>query len=265
MRKIRVDELKEGMIASRTICDERGTILVSNGVVLTVSIIERLQNFDVRFIYIQVESNETAKREIAAELRQISDDIYAQQVIKIKENMGMIEGILYPALEKPDVKLFVEKYDELLFKHSLRTAILSLNLGLIKRYNKSQLNNLALGSILHDCGMESFIDLDMEHPLKGYGNLCSNQALDMEAALICLQHHERYDGSGLPFAFGRTQITELAFLVAVVDYYDRFLIRCKDSKKAFFATVEKKGSYFEPGMTDLFGSTLDWHRFYSIS
>jgi HD-GYP domain-containing protein (c-di-GMP phosphodiesterase class II) len=227
------------MASSQTICDERGAILVSNGVILTNSIIRRLKNFDISFIYIQSED---------------------------ENNRGVIEEILYSVSERPDVKVILNQWpkDGLLFKHSLRTAILSLNMGLLKRYNTKKLTTLAMGALLHDYGMDSFIHHDMEHTTKGYAQMYKNQSMDIEIALVCLQHHERYNGSGVPYAFNKTQITELALLVAVVDYYDRLLIEYNDPRKAFFATVEKKGDYFEPGMTDLFGSMLDWARFYGI-
>jgi HD-GYP domain-containing protein (c-di-GMP phosphodiesterase class II) len=267
LRKIRADELKEGMITTQTICDERGTILASNGVALTNSLIKRLKNFDVGFIYIQDEDDRKNNHEFTEDFLDIYDSIDAQRVIKLRENKDVIEDILFPVLAMPDVKMILGKcvQDERLFSHSLRVAIISLNMGLIKKYNRQKLTNLAIGAVLHDCGMDSFIEDDKEHPLAGYAQIYDKQTMDIEIALICLQHHERYNGSGMPFSFSRTQIAELAFLVAVVDYYDRLLIGGNDPRKAFFATIEKKGSYFDPEMTDLFSSTLDWARFYGIS
>jgi HD-GYP domain-containing protein (c-di-GMP phosphodiesterase class II) len=265
VRKIRVDELKEGMITTQTICDERGTILASNGIGLTNSHIRRLKNFNVDFIYIQDDKRDN--REFATAFGDIYDSIDAQRVINFKKNKDGIKDILCPVLAMSDVKLILAKcaQDDRLFKHSMRTAIISLNMGLIKKYNRQRLTNLAIGAVLHDCGMDRFIEQDMEHPLAGFAKIYDKQDMDIEIALICLQHHERYNGSGMPFSFGRTQIAELALLVAVVDYYDRLLIGGNDPRKAFFLTVEKKGSYFDPVMTDLFGSVLDWARFYGIS
>lgn len=260
LKKIRVSELVEGMISDQTICDERGKILISKGIALTNSIITRLQNFDVSYIYIQAEDDK------AREVNLIADTIYEYRIINIKDHLSKIEDILYPVFEVPDVKKIVDilAKDEKLLNHSLRVAVLSLNAALKKRYSNERLTTLAIGALLHDCGMKKFTEDDTEHPIIGYGIINNNQSLSMEVALICLQHHERYNGSGFPFAFRRTQIAEFAFLVAIADYYDRLLIKNSNPKKAFFQTVEKKGIFFEPGIIDLFASTIDWSRFYNI-
>lgn len=275
MGKVAIDQLREGMISDQTVYNNQGLILVGSGVTLTNFIIRQLRNFDIDTVSVKDEEelaqasnpDTISPTKTMAAVRDITDGIWDCRAIAIKKNITAIEEILASALEKPFVQEFIDtcSQDELLLHHSLRTAILSTNMGLIKRYSLDNLEKLAVCTLLHDCGMEKkFNEADLEHPFLGFDKVRKNLDIDMLVALVCLQHHEHYDGSGYPFSFSRTQITEFASLVAVVDYYDRLLIKNVDPRKAMFETIEKKGKFFDPGMIDIFGSTIDWGRIYTL-
>lgn len=280
LKKVAIDDLVEGMISNQTVCNDRGTILVVQGVSLTQSIITRLKNFEIDFIDILDEGDEKESSEapsgipdftpqkVISAVRDLTDNIVDLRAVTIKKNnVAAIEECILLALHKPFVeKLFAAcANDEILYKHSLRTTIFSINMGLAKRYDAARLEQLAICALLHDCGMEKkFRESDVEHPLQGFMKLRDNPEIDMGIALVCLQHHEHYDGSGFPFGFSRTQISELSLLLAVADHYDRLLIRNNDPRKAMFKTIEKKNTFFAPDMIDLFGSTIDWSRLYNI-
>jgi len=273
--KVAIDQLREGMVSDQTIFNDQGLILVASGVTFTNFIIRQLRNFDIETVSVKDEqelvqessANTSAPSKPLAAIRNITDGIFDCQAIAIKKNITAIEEILASALDRPCVQDFMTacSSDEPLFRHSLRTAILSTNIGLIKRYSIDNLEKLAICTLLHDCGMEKkFNETDLDHPFLGFDKLRKNLDIDMLVALVCLQHHEHYDGSGYPFSFSRTQITEFSSLVAVVDYYDRLLIKDVEPRKAMFQTIEKKGKFFDPGMIDVFGSTIDWSRIYTL-
>ncbi len=277
MRKVAIDQLQEGMISDQTVYNEQGIILVASGVSLTNFIIKQLKKFDLETIRVKDEaelvqsSNKYTDtppvQKTIAVMKDITDDILDCRAIAIKKNITAIEEIISLALGMPFVQEIMDNCakDEILFRHSIRTAIFSINMGLIKRYSISNLEKLAICTLLHDCGMEKkFKENDVEHPFLGFEKLRKNLDIDIIVALVCLQHHEHYDGSGFPFSFSRTQIAEFASLVSVVDYYDRLLIKNADPRKAIFKTIEKKNKLFDPSMTELFGATIDWARFYSI-
>ncbi len=275
MSKIAIDQLCEGMISDQTVYNEQGIILVASGVTLTNFIITQLKKFDIETVSVKDKDEliqnlspctSSVKKAIAA-VKDITDDILDCRTITIKKNITAIEEIISSALDKSFVQDIMDTFakDEILFKHSIRTAIFSTNMGLIKRYTIDNLEKLAICTLLHDCGMEKkFKENDLEHSFLGFEKLRKNLDIDMLTALVCLQHHEHYDGSGFPFSFSRTQIAEFASLVAVVDYYDRLLIKNADPRKAMFNTIEKKNKLFAPDMIELFGSTIDWARFYTI-
>lgn len=274
MKKINIDDLKEDMVSNQTIFNERGTILVAQGVSLTDSIIKRLKKINIAFVDIKDEdevpancstSTHTAKQAIAA-VADLSEGLFALKTINVRNNLDTIEKVVHSVLERPFIQEFLEGCagDQILYKHSLRTAILSTNLGLIKGYDELNLQYLAMSAIVHDCGMgKKFIE-DEDHALQGFIKLRENLDVDMVIALVCLQHHERYDGHGFPFSCGRTQISEFARLLAVVDHYDRLLMYNSDPRKALFDTIGQKNVQFDPSMIELFAATIDWPRIYNI-
>lgn len=278
MKKVVIGHLREGMISGQTVCNDRGIILVVEGASLTKSMITRLKSFDIDWINIKDESeNElvqqpniseaTVQKTISA-VKNLTDGIVDCRAVSIKKNISVIETIISSALDLSFVQnaIMTCAKDEILYEHSLRTAIFSTNMGLAKGYNELHLKNLAICALLHDCGMEQkFEENDFEHPFLGFIKLRDNLDIDMLVALVCLQHHEHYDGSGFPFGFSRTQIAEFSSLIAVADFYDRLLIKNSDPRKAMFQTIEKKNTLFDPAMIELFGSTIDWSRFYNIS
>lgn len=274
MKKYIVDDLQVGMISDQTICTDRGIILVGKGICLTDSIITRLKKFKIEEIGIKEESDEViqtsststiiAKKAISTVI-DLTDNIFNCRTLNVKDNIGSIEVVIHSVLKRTFIQEFLGVCDknELLYQHSLRTAILSVNLGIIQKWDSLNLEYLAMCAILHDCGMgKEFKEHDTEHPFLGFTQLRENPDIDMLIAVVCLQHHEYYDGTGFPFAFKRTQIAEFACLLAMVDYYDRLLMKNNDPRKAMFETIGKKNILFDPTMIEVFGSTIDWSRLY---
>jgi len=273
LKKVIIDDLQEGMISNQTIYNERGTILVAQGVRLTISIIKRLKKINIAFIDIQDDEKfsscspftPTAQKAIST-VKTLSSGLFALKTVNVRNNIVAIEEIIHSVLARPFIQEFLESCtdDERLYTHSLRTAILSTNMGLIKGYDNLNLQYLAMSAIVHDCGMGNKFDEDEEHAFRGFMKLRQNLDVDMTITLVCLQHHERYNGTGFPFSCGRTQISEFACLLAVVDHYDRLLMKNNDPRKALFDTIGQKSVYFDPRMVDLFATTIDWPRIYSI-
>jgi len=276
VKKVNVDDLQEGMISVQTICNERGIILVAKGIYLTHSIIQRLKKFNIEMIEIQEEGDEVAQtssvstataKQVLSTVIDIADEAFHYNTLNVKDKIRDIEVVMHSVLKRPFIQEFLgscEK-DQPLYQHSLRTAILSINIGLIQKWDALNLEYLAMCAILHDCGMGTkFIETDTEHPFEGFIKLRNNPDIDMLIAVVCLQHHECYNGSGFPFAFKRIQITDFACLLAIVDYYDRLLMKTDDPRKAMFETIGKKNILFDPGMIEMFSSTINWSRLYNI-
>lgn len=97
-----------------------------------------------------------------------------------------------------------------------------------------------------------------EHSQEGYEILrdTNNPIIDM-AALIALDHHERWDGGGYPGSKNAEEISEEGLIVSLVDVTDALLSnRCYKKAWPFEKVVEiikaGSGSQFKPELVDLF-------------
>jgi len=144
--------------------------------------------------------------------------------------------------------------DAVVLQHSMNVALLSLMMGLRldgylvrerKRLTASRARdvvNLGLGALFHDIGL---LKIDPEalaawkrtgeespewrrHPVLGYRQV--RDQLDPTAAVVALQHHQAWDGSGFPkrrdmqgraVPASGTKIHVFARIVAAADAFDR--------------------------------------------
>jgi response regulator RpfG family c-di-GMP phosphodiesterase len=101
------------------------------------------------------------------------------------------------------------------------------------------------------------------HPTIGHAILKgSNRELFKAAALIALQHHERYDGFGYPQGLTGQNIHVYGRLTAVADVFDALMSDriyrpawSLDAVVAYFR--EQRGRHFDPVMTDIVLDHLD--------
>lgn len=123
---------------------------------------------------------------------------------------------------------------EYLYTHMVNVAILSIVLAYQAGFNKSRLQDLALGAILHDIGLLEFEntisssgeigDKEYEqikrHPVLGVEILEKQKGISSQALSIVLQHHECLDASGYPYGSKASKIEECAQIVGLVNFYE---------------------------------------------
>lgn len=154
------------------------------------------------------------------------------------------------------------------------TKLLALKYGL----PEEEANLLALASPMHDIGKVGISDsilnkpgkltqqeyaLMQTHALSGYEMLKhSSRPILKTAAIIALQHHEKYDGGGYPQGLKGEDIHLYGRITAIADVFDA-LASDRVYKKAW-PLVEivdlfrkEKGGHFDPELTDLFLEHLD--------
>ncbi len=118
--------------------------------------------------------------------------------------------------------------------HSERVVTFSLRLGYELGLEKEVLRDLELGALLHDIGKIGVPDAVLRkpaklsedewekmklHPLHGQKILRNIPFLE-GAARIVAQHHEKWDGTGYPYAIRGEDIDIGARIFAVVDAFD---------------------------------------------
>lgn len=126
-------------------------------------------------------------------------------------------------------------YSEYYLAHAINVSILSTALGINLGVDHKVLKDLALGALLHDIGMtripkkitdkpaaltpDEYNTIKL-HPRLGYKILKEDYFIDEKIAIVALQHHERYNGSGYPQGIEGDNIDYFAQIVSLADVYD---------------------------------------------
>lgn len=265
MRRVPIDKLQRGAKLGKTIFNSDGKVLVRQGTELSGSKADRLSQFGYSSVYITDNlSSDIIDDMISAELRvqsvkevkNVFDsfDMYIQRLnSNSSTNLKEAKRMAYNAtatMSKVAVDIVsdllnkknsfvnmvdIKNKDGYLFQHSVNVAVLSVIFGMKLGLNQKKLEELAIGSLLHDIGY-NFVDynklkdkefLDAEalkvikaHPVEGYNYLKDNMDINAHVRMIVLQHHEWVNGNGYPNRITGKEITDLAKIVAICDTYD---------------------------------------------
>jgi putative nucleotidyltransferase with HDIG domain len=171
-------------------------------------------------------------------LRQTMEDFATKTVIDIQEMSGAVNSIIDEILSNPDILISLSDLgaaDEYTFTHSVSTTVYSLIIANKLGYNRSMLEKLGAGALLHDMGkilldnkiinkIGKLEDEEFEHIKKhtilGYEALKKCVNLTELSRIISLYHHERMDGLGYPTGTPASELHEFSRIVAVADVYD---------------------------------------------
>lgn len=102
-----------------------------------------------------------------------------------------------------------------------------------------------------------------EHTLVGYQLLTSSsRPLLRTAAIIALQHHEKYDGSGYPSGLRGEAIHIYGRITAIADVFDalgsdRVYRPAWDLNKVYDYIRSQSGKHFDPRLVEIFFQNLD--------
>ncbi len=120
-------------------------------------------------------------------------------------------------------------------------------------------------SILNKAGILDATEMDImkTHVSKGYEMLnTSNRPLLKTAAIVALQHHERWDGKGYPNHLEGEEINIYGRITAIADVFDalgsdRCYKNAWSDEEIFQYFKEEKGKHFDPKLVDLFFDHLE--------
>ena len=132
----------------------------------------------------------------------------------------------------------IRQYDTNLFTHAVDACVFALVVGKQQGFDKSRLEHLGTGALLHDIGYLRLPRnlfrkqgvftaqerrLMQQHPRLGIMLLSEAREMSQEVQRILLEHHERHDGSGYPGGLQSLSISPLSEIVSIVDVYDAML------------------------------------------
>ncbi len=132
------------------------------------------------------------------------------------------------------VNFFRKHVSGYLYKHGINTAILSVMVGNTLAMSRYHLIPLAKAALFHDIGLmflndPEYVDVGkasnrekiLQHTTIGYKILSSYEIIKQRETLdAVLEHHEKYDGTGIPFGKKGEDINFYARILQIADAYD---------------------------------------------
>jgi HD-GYP domain-containing protein (c-di-GMP phosphodiesterase class II) len=145
--------------------------------------------------------------------------------------------------QKGLLRIFLQDYppnQEYLCFHVVNTCVISAIIGLSLGYDSSRLLELGTAALLHDVGIIKYLELIYKkkilreeeyakikkHPHTSLEILKDAQGEIAQDIIDAIgQEHERLDGSGYPQGLKDKQISELAQIIGLADFYEAMLHR----------------------------------------
>ncbi|MFN4245586.1 MAG: HD-GYP domain-containing protein [Brevinematia bacterium] len=303
MKKIPIEELKPGMVFSRTVFGDNYEIIAEANVPLTAKDIDRLKKKGVKFVETAGEVKEIVKIKedsVVDDVLEIDTrklDSFHKSLVSTVESIyinykvskeivpdkvqGVVDSILEKVKEVKNKNVFINlvhtsDISKYIPSHAVNTTILGLLLGMEMGLPEQRLRMLATGLILMDIGMiyipmailERESKLTPEeynkirtHTVLGYKAVVQENNFSSEVGRVCLEHHERWDGTGYPRKLEKLQISEYARIAGIVDTYEAMIRKrvYRDKMMSFEAmkTILAEGSTkFDPDILKVFISMM---------
>lgn len=129
----------------------------------------------------------------------------------------------------------LKHFDQYTFYHSVNTSLLAMSLGRDLGFDRPELHQIGVGTLLHDVGKMKIpievlnkpgrfepdeMEIMKQHVLRGVEVLSCTTGLGETYLRPALEHHERIDGTGYPHRRVRDELSQFGLIAAVVDIYD---------------------------------------------
>jgi len=256
MRLISIDVLKEGMVLARTIWNEAGHPLLKKDVVINERIIQRLQQLNTHYLYIDdkisegIEVEETVPTVVRNKTISIIKNSFqsidglspvnASYVLdqQSKAILSIVDELLSVVSGNDEILTILTDaylFDEYLYQHSFQVTLYSIAIAKELGYSAEDLRIIGIGALLHDIGklmvpkeiltkpgrltFDEFETMK-QHTRYGFDLLRNLHTISLIVAHCAFQHHERIDGSGYPRGLVDFEIHPFAKIIGVADVFD---------------------------------------------
>lgn len=158
--------------------------------------------------------------------------------VKSKAMVPLIDKISSSVSVDPTIILNIARIknkDEYTYLHSVSVCALMINLARKLRIPEDRIEDIGMAGLLHDVGKTSISDeilskpgkLDesewktvRDHPQKGHEILAASEGVGEIALEVCLQHHEKIDGTGYPRKLAGDELSIFTRMSTICDVYD---------------------------------------------
>jgi putative nucleotidyltransferase with HDIG domain len=256
MRLISIDGLAPGMTIASTIWNGSGLPLLQKGVAVSLPIIQRLRQLNIKYLYIDdsisngIKVNETispeerlkAVKNITASFNQLKgiEGKKASYILdkQSKEIGKLVDQLLVSIVNSKEILTILTDsfiYDEYLYNHSFQVTLYSIAMAKELGYSYKEMRLIGIGAMLHDVGKlqvptnvllkpsrltDDEFEVMKKHAKLGFDILRNLHSISLLVAHCAFQHHERLDGSGYPRGISDREIHPYAKIIAVADVFD---------------------------------------------
>lgn len=191
----------------------------------------------------------------------------------------LVDKMIESVLRNPDALVplaRLKRLDAYATDHAIASTALVIALARRQGLAQSEIEKLALGTLVKDVGQASLDarlmakpgqlstaerDLVHRHVEEGLAVLDATSRLPETAVAVVLEHHERFDGSGYPYNMAGEGISLAGRMAAIADSYDAMTsdrpYRGALSPAAALKQVyERGGSLFDPELVASFVHTV---------
>ncbi|MDR3562258.1 MAG: HD-GYP domain-containing protein [Negativicutes bacterium] len=284
MLRLSLEHLRPGLVTARNIYNANGSLLLGRDILLDERLIARLANMDIDSVYVKNpylshEAQEILHEKTRVETVKITHNTFQtfrkNGAINVAGLRNAIKMIIEDVVDNKQVLIHltdIRTHDDYTFSHSINTCLIAAVIGLKMRLTELQLQELALGVILHDIGKMLIAPevLNKKEPLAadewqiikghsqaGFDVLRQQSAIPLLAAHIAYQHHENFDGSGYPRGLAGEEIHRYARIAAIADLYDaitsdRPYRPALLPHEAYEVVLASRGTKLDPAITDIF-------------
>lgn len=223
-----------------------GQIMLQKSNIITASYAKKLQQLGVYSVHIDGGKDKGSEPVVCDVVRQRAAKVLGTLTLNQKaEVKEIIEKILSDILYfkgTTDNISNISTHDGYTFTHSIDVCILAISIGYQMNFRQSTLLEIGTGALLHDVGklkipsplinkLGKFEDeefaLMQNHSAIGYELIKNHPQVSNRAAIMVLEHHERYDGSGYPAKKTGVNIHMFSAICAVADVYNAMITnRC---------------------------------------
>lgn len=201
--------------------------------------------------------NRLSPREHAAEVRKATatikrsrkvvvalfEDARLGKPVKSRKLVPLIEQISRSVNIDPTIILNIARIKtkaEYTYLHSVSVCALMINLARKMGFPEWQMQDIGMAGLLHDIGKMTIPDnilskpgkLDegewkviRSHPQRGHDILSASKGLSDIVFEVCLQHHEKMDGTGYPAGMSGDELSIFTRMASICDVYDAITSR----------------------------------------
>lgn len=248
MRLIQLKYIQGNEILAKPVLDVHGRILLSKGIRLKLSYLDKLNDLGISSVYIEdkvsegIQIEDTICQETRIKAQQVvqkeMDRFLKTKEIETVEIKKVAQQIIQDVLSRNDILVNlsdIKTKDNYTFAHSVNVCVLSILLSSRLGLDPEKMKSIAVGGLLHDFGKmllaDSILNKPMaltekeyeemkKHPLHGYEALRDEEGIQPTTKVMVLMHHERVDGLGYPFGVTGEKIHFSAKICSVCDAFD---------------------------------------------